>query len=218
VGRARFVEPEQRAGLLWAGLGSAILLHGSYDAFLFTSSGYALLAVVVLFIEVHWGRKLYKALQAEQVVGSSMLAEPVLAGPVVVVESQGRVAQGGWTSGPAAMAEPVQVAAPELLASAAQAVVAVHRTRPSGFAFPRREPERTFWSWAKLAMGGVGLSLCSLWWLAVAAITFFPDAPRDPTETLGLVILALFSAIPTVLCGLLFRSGLRGPFEPALAN
>jgi RsiW-degrading membrane proteinase PrsW (M82 family) len=217
VGRARFAAPEQRAGLLWAGLGSAILLHGSYDLFLFTNSGYALLAIVVLFIEVRWGRKLYKALQAEQVVDSPVLAGPVLAGPMAVaVEEEVMIGQGGWNVGPVARAAPVQVSAPELLASAAQAVVAVHLTRPSGFALPRREPERTFWSWAKLAMGGVGLSLCSLWWLAVAAVTFFPDASGKPVDMVGLVVLAILSAIPTVLCGWLFRSGLRGPFEHVL--
>ncbi|MFL5344495.1 MAG: PrsW family glutamic-type intramembrane protease [Hyalangium sp.] len=182
VGRARFAEPEQRTALIWTGLGSAMLLHGSYDAFLFTGSGYAFLALVVLFIEVRWGRKLYKALQAEQVVGGSALAMPVMAAPVAV-EEQVMIAQGGWTSGPVAMAE--------------------------------REPERTFWSWMKLAMGGVGLSLCGIWWLAIFAIAFFPDSSRD-VETVGLVGLAIISAIPTWICVAVFRSGLRGPFTPAL--
>lgn len=179
VGRARFAEPEQRAGMLMRGLGWAMVLHGSYDAFLFTSSGYAFLALVVLFIEVRWGRKLYKALQAEQVVGGSALAVPVMAA-AVAVEDPVMIAQGGWTSG------------------------------------PPREPERTFWSWMKLAMGGVGLSLCGIWWLAIFAVTFFPDGSREPVDTVGLVGLAIISAIPTFICLAIFRSGLRGPFTPAL--
>ena len=87
VGRARFAEPGQRFGLLWAGLGAATLLHGAYDVFLFTGSGYAFLALVVLFIEVRWGRRLYKALQDEQVVGGpALVAAPLLAGSMAMAE------------------------------------------------------------------------------------------------------------------------------------
>lgn len=214
LGRARFAEPEQRTGLIWAGLGSAMLLHGSYDAFLFTGSGYAFLALVVLFIEVRWGRKLYKALQDEQVVGGSALAMPMMGVPVAVGE-RGMIAQGGWTSGPAAMAEPVRAEPRGMHIGAAEAAVAMHVTRASGFSAPPREPERTFWSWMKLAMGGVGLSLCGIWWLAIFAITFFPDSSSNRVETVGLVGLAIISAIPTWICLAIFRSGLRGPFTPA---
>jgi RsiW-degrading membrane proteinase PrsW (M82 family) len=215
VGRARFAEPEQRSGMLWAGLGSAMLLHGSYDSFLFTGSGYAFLALIVLFIEVRWGRKLYKALQDEQVVGGSAVMEPVLAAPVVMEEPVVS-AQGGWTSGSVAMAEPVRVEPRGVRAGAAEGSVALHVTSATGFSPPSREPERTFWSWIKLAMGGVGLSLCGIWWLGVIAVSFFPDGSREPIEPMGLVGLAIISAIPTWICLAIFRSGLRGPFTPAL--
>lgn len=205
VGRARFAEPEQRTGMLWAGLGSAMLLHGSYDAFLFTGSGYAFLALLVLFIEVRWGRKLYKALQDEQVVGGSALTESMLVAPVAMEE-------------PVAMVEPGRFEPRGMQVGAADGSVPLHVTRATGFSPPSREPERTFWSWIKLAMGGVGLSLCGIWWLAIIAVTFFPDGSREPVDTVGLMGLAVISAIPTLICLAIFRSGLRGPFTPALGS
>jgi RsiW-degrading membrane proteinase PrsW (M82 family) len=179
VGRARFAEPGQRFGLLGMGLGAAILLHGAYDVFLFTGSGYAFLALAVLFIEVRWGRSLYKALQSEQVLGGpALVAVPLLAGSGAMVE-QGVV-------------------------TAAE----VHAPR-------RIESERTAGSWIKILLGGLGLSFCGLWWLGVAAVLFFPGASDEPLSTGSQVGLVLFSAVPTLLCLGLFRSGLRGPFAPA---
>lgn len=179
VGRARFAPPEERLPLLLCGLGVATLLHGLYDAFLFTHSGYAFLAFVVLFVEIQWGRNLYKALQAEQVVlapGGVALAQ--VGGPGGGVASL--VAVG--------MSQPV-----------------VRTPRPT-------QRRRTFGSWCKLAIGGLGLSLCGLWWLGVAAVLFFDTSgnPLEPGEKLGLVII---SALPTLAFLGVFRSGLRGPFE-----
>ncbi|WP_224250097.1 PrsW family intramembrane metalloprotease [Hyalangium gracile] len=194
LGRARFAEPEQRTGLLWAGLGAAIFLHGAYDVFLFTGSGYAFLALLVLFIEVHWGRRLYKTLQAEQQVASpAMAAGPLVAGSVV-------------------MAERVVVTPGGMMAGGVEAAMTVRVTEPPAYALRRARPERTLWSWLKLAMGGLGLSLCGIWWLAVAAALFLPDTSGEPLSTGGKVGLVLFSAIPTLICLAIFRSGLRGPF------
>jgi RsiW-degrading membrane proteinase PrsW (M82 family) len=191
VGRARFAEPEQRTGLMLAGLGSAILLHGAYDAFLFAGGGFALLALVVLFIEVRWGRKLYKVLQAEQVVGGPELA---MAGPMLAV------------------AEPMEMGP---MGGSAEAVMAMPMTRAAPFSEQPREPVRTFWAWTKIVLGGLGLSMCGLWWLGVVAVIFFPDTPADALSRGGQVGLVIFSSIPTLVCGALFRSGLRGPFTPA---
>ncbi|WP_304608669.1 PrsW family glutamic-type intramembrane protease [Hyalangium versicolor] len=194
VGRARFAEPLARAGLLWTGLGAAILLHGAYDVFLFAGSGYALLAVVVLVIQVRWGRRLYKELQAEQVVMSPAMAGPVLAGSVVMAEGVG----------------PSQV----LLEGNPEPMAALRVGEPPVSSARRSQPERTVWSWIKLLMGGVSLSFCGLWWLGVAAVIFFPDSSGDALSTAGQVGLIFFSTLSTLLCGAIFRSGLRGPFAP----
>ena len=79
VGRARFVpEPARRTRLLATGLAAAILLHGAYDAFLMTHTGWAVMALVVLGLGVRWGRRLYKELQSEQVLS---VLPPVAAEP-----------------------------------------------------------------------------------------------------------------------------------------
>lgn len=169
VGRARFAPPEQRLGLLAAGLGWAILLHGFYDAFLFTHTEFAFLAFVVLFIEISWGRRLYKQLQSEQL----LVPQPVLAGGM----------------------------------GSAVSVAPVVSPRRAG-------PERTLWSWCKLGLGGLGLSACGLWWLAVLAVLFF-DRSATPLDMTGKGVLVIISAIPTLVFLLLFRSGLRGPFVQA---
>jgi RsiW-degrading membrane proteinase PrsW (M82 family) len=170
VGRARFAPPDKRLGLLLAGLGWATLLHGFYDAFLFTHTEYAFLAFVVLFVEISWGRRLYKELQAEQVL------VPRVAGLVGGAVSVG-----------------------------VEAVVLSPR--------PQR-PERTFGSWIKLGLGGLGLSACGLWWLAVIAVLFF-DTSGQSLDMVGKAGLVTVSAIPTFVFTLLFRSGLRGPFVQA---
>lgn len=196
LGRARFAEGGQRSALMWMGLGSAILLHGAYDAFLFTGSGFAVLALVVLFIEVRWGRKLYKQLQSEQVLaGQAVFAGTLLTAPIpteqpVLVTPLGALMTGGGDTADVRELE-----------------------------LPRRAvrhgpPVRTFWSWLKLGFGGIGLSFCGLWWLGVAAVLFMPDSSGEPLTTGAKVGLIIFSAIPTLICLALFRSGLRGPFEP----
>jgi len=197
LGRARFAEPGQRTALIGMGLGSAILLHGAYDAFLFTGTGFAVLALVVLFIEVRWGRKLYKQLQAEQVLaGQAVLAGSLLAGPVP-------------------MEQPALVAPLGALMGGTGDVAAVRVTELHVRAARRGPPERTLGSWLKLGIGGLGLSFCGLWWLGVAAVLFFPDASSEDLTTGAKVGLILFSAIPTLLSLAIFRSGLRGPFAPA---
>jgi RsiW-degrading membrane proteinase PrsW (M82 family) len=186
IGRARFAAPEQRTGLLVAGLGWAILLHGAYDAFLFTGTAFALLSLLVLSIEIHWGRRLYKELQAEQV----LLEQPAVA-PQVAMASVGVLV--GGPGGAVAM----QVSE--------AAVVA-----------PRRShlPEPTVGDWIKLGVGGLGLTLCGIWWLAVAAALLMDSASSDPLGAGGTVVLITVSAIPTIGFLLLFRSGLRGMFSP----
>jgi RsiW-degrading membrane proteinase PrsW (M82 family) len=66
VGRARFAAPHQKPGLLFQGLFWAVVLHGLYDMFLMTESGWAVFALAVLFIEIRWGRQLIRALRGEQ--------------------------------------------------------------------------------------------------------------------------------------------------------
>jgi RsiW-degrading membrane proteinase PrsW (M82 family) len=198
LGRARFAEEGQRSALIWMGLGSAILLHGAYDAFLFTGSGFAVLALAVLFIEVRWGRKLYKQLQAEQVLdGQAVLAGALLPGPVP-------------------MAQPVLVAPlGALMAGGGEGAEAVREPEYRPRAVRHRPPERTLGAWLKLLFGGVGLSFCGLWWLGVLAVLFLPDSSGEPLTAGAKVGLILFSAVPTLISLALFRSGLRGPFAPA---
>jgi RsiW-degrading membrane proteinase PrsW (M82 family) len=192
LGRARFAEPARRFGLLAAGLGWAILLHGAYDAFLFSGSLLAFLALGVLAIEIVWGHRLYKTLQAEQ-----RLARPeVLAGQVVVAQ---------------ASMLPSGMLATELVAE--RVVVAARPARP-----PR--PQRTLGSWVKLGLGGLGLSFCALWWLLLFAGVASEVQDKGMKSLLGGAVLAVLSLGPTALCLLLFRSGLRGPFtqEEAIAG
>jgi RsiW-degrading membrane proteinase PrsW (M82 family) len=197
LGRARFArEPSQRFGLLAAGLGGAILLHGAYDAFLMSHTAYALLALPVLVLEVRWGRGLYKTLQAEQ-----------------------RLAAGVGTVEVAEVTEEVRVVEPARLAVGGMSTPAVSLERSYGYvrlSSPPRPPppQRTFWSWLKLGLGSLGLTACGLLWLGAAAALLLPT-DGEPL-TLGVkVTLVLMCAIPTGLFLLLFRSGLRGPFAPA---
>lgn len=184
VGRARFAEPGARFGLLVLGLGSAILLHGAYDAFLFTGSGLAFFALGVLAIEVGWGRKLYKALQVEQALASQvLLSEQVMVAQAGVLS--GGLVSGGFVSGVEAMAPP-----------------------PA----PPAEPERTLWSWTKLGLGGLGLSFCAVGWLGLAAVVVSENLLQDAVTFIAFGLLVALVLVPTVLCFLLFRSGLRGPF------
>jgi RsiW-degrading membrane proteinase PrsW (M82 family) len=184
LGRARFAAPSRQFGLLAAGFFWAVLLHGAYDAFLFTGTGLAFFALVVLAIEVGWGRRLYKALQAEQVVAPQVITEQVRVAQVAVL--------------PGGMVATSMVAETERVAS--------RRSRPP-------PPERTAWAWAKLFLGGVGLSVCAMWWLILLSV-FRSRSDLQEVETLiALVLMVGLSLIPTTLCFLLFRSGLRGPFE-----
>lgn len=200
LGRARFAEdPARRFGLLATALGMAVLLHGAYDAVLMTHSGYALLALPVLLLEVRWGRGLYKQLQAEQLQAANLgtVAVADVAGELQVSESA-RLAVGG-TGGSVASWE-----------------------RSDGYvrlssAPPPAPPQRTFGSWLKLTLGAVGLTACGLFWLIILAALFLPSEGGEPLDALVRGILVLMGALPTALCLLLFHSGLRGPFAPARA-
>ncbi|HYO55315.1 PrsW family intramembrane metalloprotease [Archangium sp.] len=195
LGRARFARDEgQRFGLLAAGLGWAILLHGAYDAFLMTETAFALLALAVLVIEVGWGRGLYKGLQHEQaLVVTSLVARQPLAEERLL------------------MSEPVQMAAGMAPPRISREPRAGHVRLSS---VPPPALQRTLWSWLKLGLGGLGLSACGLAWLVVANILWLPTDGEPLTTSLKLFLVFLCS-IPTALSLLLFRSGLRGPFAPA---
>lgn len=192
VGRAKLAEPEQRFGLLAAGLGWATLLHGAYDTFLMTNTGYAVLAVGVLLIEVQWGRKLYRELQAEQL---AHMASPVLVSQGVLV----------------AQAEVMR--SPDLQMASASAVLVGQPQQPWEDAWtpaPPDEPRRSLGGWLKLLIGGLGLTACSLWWLALVA-TLPQHAFDNAGAYVGLAILWGFSLAVTLGFFWLFRSGLRGP-------
>jgi RsiW-degrading membrane proteinase PrsW (M82 family) len=190
LGRARFAQDEgQRFRLLAAGLGWAILLHGAYDAFLMTETAFALLALPSLLVAVRWGRGLYKELQREQALAGTA----VVAGQWVVEERL-------------QVSESVQVAAGGVHAPPVSTVLSATHVRVSSH--PPREPQRTFFSWMKLGLGGIGLTACGLAWLFIGAILL-----GEPVATGIVAPVVTICAIPTVLFLLLFRSGLRGPFE-----
>ncbi|HEX5747125.1 MAG TPA: PrsW family intramembrane metalloprotease [Archangium sp.] len=190
LGRARFAaDGAQRFGLLAAGLGWAILLHGAYDAFLMTETGFALLALPALLTSVGWGRGLYKGLQREQILlGTSLVTRRFAVEEPLLAEEPAPLAVGGL--GPTPLSAELGVAQVRL------------STRPP------REPQRTFFSWLKLGLGGIGLSACGLAWLFVAALLL-----GEPVGGEVAVPVVVICALPTVLFLLLFRSGLRGPFE-----
>lgn len=200
LGRARFArDATERFGLLASALGVAILLHGAYDAVLMTHSGYALLALPVLLLEVYWGRGLYKQLQLEQLQAASP-------GPVGVVMTEA--------------AEEVRVSEPARLAVGGQGAFVTSWERSDGDmrpspAPPPAPPQRTFWSWFKLTLGSVGLTACGLLWLVIAAALWLPSEGGAPLEAPVKGVLVLMGVLPTALFLLLFRSGLRGPFAPA---
>ncbi|OJH40717.1 PrsW family intramembrane metalloprotease [Cystobacter ferrugineus] len=67
VGRARFDEDRARGTRrLASGLAAATLLQGAYGTILLGPLPFIPLTLLVIVLEVRWGRRLYKALQAEQ--------------------------------------------------------------------------------------------------------------------------------------------------------
>jgi hypothetical protein len=64
VARAKF--GSQRARNLWLAFLVPMALHGAYDTFLFTASGWALMGVGVLLVEIAWMRSVVKSFAAEQ--------------------------------------------------------------------------------------------------------------------------------------------------------
>ena len=199
LGRARFTQdPQERFGLLAAGFGWAVLLHGAYDTFLMTETAFALLALGVLIIEVRWGRDLYQKLQEEQARAAP--SPGLVTGQFLVAEQ-------------IVVSEPVQALASGMSHHTVRTTTVVAEHVHLEPAAPPPSPRRTFWSWFKLGLGGAGLSFCGLWWLAVAAVLFLPPE-GEPLDMGAKVALVIVSAIPTALFVLLFGSGLRGPFQP----
>jgi RsiW-degrading membrane proteinase PrsW (M82 family) len=188
VGRAKLAPEAQRFGLLAAGLGWATLLHGAYDTFLMTGTGFAVLAFVVLAIEVQWGRKLYQALRTEQ---ATHLAYPAAVAP------QALVVQG--PGGQVAVAAAV-LTAPEPL-----------EVRPLPPERPSPGPLSIVGPLLKLGGGGLGLTVCGLAWLG-----FFLAMSQEGVDgvagAISWALVGLLVLAPTLLFLWLFRSGLRGMF------
>jgi len=74
--------------------------------------------------------------------------------------------------------------------------------------------ERTSWAWTKLILGGLGLGFCGLLWYTTILLAHdkLPNGTTGDAVAVGLISL-FFNVLPTWLCFLLFRSGLREPFE-----
>jgi RsiW-degrading membrane proteinase PrsW (M82 family) len=191
VGRAKLAAPEQRFGLLAAGLGWATLLHGAYDTFLMTNTGFAVLAFGVLLIEVQWGRKLYRTLQSEQLAHMSL---PVAVSGSVLLAREALMMQGPG----------VQVA------TASAVLVGSERWETPPSSRPPAAPPRTAGSWMKLFIGGLGLTACSLWLLALVA-AMSESGFNEAADYIGWGLLGIFSLAVTAFFFWLFRSGLRGP-------
>lgn len=189
VGRAKLAPEGQRFGFLAAGLGWATLLHGAYDTFLMTGTAFAVLAFAVLAIEIQWGRRLYRTLQTEQATHMAFPAE---------------------YGEPAAVGQAVLVQGPGVgVATAAALITAPAPLAPPPSARPARGAQHTAVSWLKLITGGLGLSVCGLWWLALFAVLLEQGAD-GVTGAIAWSVVALLSLGPTVLFLWLFRSGLRG--------
>jgi RsiW-degrading membrane proteinase PrsW (M82 family) len=185
VGRARLAPEAQRFGLLAAGLGQATLLHGAYDLFLMTGTGFAVLSLGVLALEVQWGRKLYRALQSEQLALMSAPAGLLAAEAAVMMQGPGGQVS---TASVVVMGPPSWSPPP---------------SRPA-------EAPRTGGSWVKLVIGGVGLTTSSLWLLVVIA-ALFDEQLTDVASYLAWGVLTAVSVAFALLFLWLFRSGLRGP-------
>ncbi|QRN99579.1 PrsW family intramembrane metalloprotease [Archangium violaceum] len=190
TGRARFCETEsERFRLLSTGLIGAIALHAAYDAVLLTRSEFVLLMPVVLFVTVFWGRRLYKRLQAEQVRVLPEVTEQIL------VPEWMRAAGGMGRALPADPSVP-----------------------STGLVQIPLEPpvvERTWWSWCKLILGGLGLSFSSFVLLGASMGVSGWKTPWGLAEIVSLGVVLLMVGLPSVGSFLIFRSGLRGPFAPA---
>ncbi|MCE9669409.1 PrsW family glutamic-type intramembrane protease [Myxococcus stipitatus] len=179
VGRAKRLPAGQRFGTLAAGLGWAILLHGAYDLFLMTKTGYAVLSFVVLFVLVRWGRRLYLELQAEQREHMRLSAQL----------AHTRQAMGLVPASDDAIPLPHHPGAP----------------LPAEFV---DEPERSLWGWTKLLLAGTGLSAVALMTLAgFRNLALMPV--RDGIHLAAWIFTLAIFHIPTVPLLRLFRNGLR---------
>lgn len=169
--RAKFGPKEHVPVTLLLGYLVPMALHGTYDMVLFTESGFALLAVPILFFMGRWARNEVLAAHGHQ---AQVMAQTASA----VVVTQGPVETTVTT-----VTEQRVVLAPAPL-----------------------EPSRSIGGWLKLFVGGLGLTACSLMYVGLAALI------GEPKQDIGgLAIVAVLFAIPTALCFLLFRSGLRIP-------
>ncbi|HYO54802.1 hypothetical protein [Archangium sp.] len=92
---------------------------------------------------------------------------------------------------------------------------------PRQYPVPRRAPaalpvQRTVWSRVKIWSGSLGLLVCGLWWVLLAAMLFMPD-PATALDGLfanSSLTLITVSVLLTVLFLVILRSGLRGPSDP----
>lgn len=84
---------------------------------------------------------------------------------------------------------------------------------PASVPVPRRRavPQRTAWAIAKISIGGTGASLGSMLVLLVLAASLDPG-PEAPSQSDAAIAAAVFG-VPTLLCFLLFWSGIRGPLR-----
>lgn len=99
VGQARFGPPEARTRTLAAGLLVAIALHGAYDAVLMSGTGWAALALLVLWVDLRWTRRLVARLRGAQEAGGAVAAAALAPadGPALPqVERRARPRRSAW--------------------------------------------------------------------------------------------------------------------------
>ncbi|HEY3445964.1 MAG TPA: PrsW family glutamic-type intramembrane protease [Myxococcales bacterium] len=179
VGRAKF---GRDGASVFKGFMVAMVLHGLYDTFLFTKSGFALLALVVLIVEIVWAKRLIRSMRD----GQSVPMVTVLSAPAPAMAMAGAGAEVPAMQAPVA-AVPVQ--RPTALPRAAG---------PSG---------GTGWPIFKILAGGAGASLGSLFILLVIAVWLEGSSTLASSDV---VISSAVIGIPTALFLLLFWSGIRG--------
>ncbi|MGC4122180.1 MAG: PrsW family glutamic-type intramembrane protease [Myxococcales bacterium] len=181
VGAAKFGKP---GGSVLKGFLAAVVLHGLYDTFLLTKSGFALLALVVMVVQVVWARRLIRRMREEQV------ATPHVALGAAVAEVVG------------AEAQPIATI-PVLSAQASTA-----SSRPTLVPHPQQAASGgAGWPIIKILVGGGGASLGSLFVLLVLAVWLEGSSELTSSEAM---VSSIVVGTPTLLFLLLFRSGIRG--------
>lgn len=178
VGKAKF---GQAGATVAKGLLAAVLLHGLYDLFLFTQSGFALLSLLVLVVEVVWARRLVRSMRDEQQVVLPTVLAPA-AGPVAA----------------AAVAGPPAVVA---------ALPGAPWPRPAAASVPQQPSPGAGWTVFRILAGGAGASLGSLLILLMMAVALEGGSELSVGDA---VIASAVVGVPTVLFLLLFAWGIRG--------